>query len=293
MTMTIKTVRTKGASGIGEFQLIAGLFLSLGLFAVSAGLAQGETQQNPTPAKNGAPSLQQPSGSAGAATPAVAPIDPQEQAAYKAFYDASPQDADKKIQMGEDFVAKYPASRYDEGVYANLVQLYVPKQAWDKFYAASDKALALNPDDVGVLTTVGWVIPHTYDPNDPNAAKNLTKAEVDEKHAIEVLGTMAKPANVTDEQFTEFKAEDLAVAHSGLGLVYFRRQQFDDSARELKQATQAAAHPDPTDFYVLGVDLQNLKQNSDAADAFDKCAQIPGGLQPECKRRSDAAKQAK
>jgi hypothetical protein len=76
-------------------------------------------------------------------------------------------------------------------------------------------------------------------------------------------------------------------------LVYFRRQQYDDSAKELTQATQAAIHPDPTDLYVLGVDLQNLKHNAEAADAFDHCAQSPGGLQAECKRRADALKQTK
>ncbi len=92
----------------------------------------------------------------------------------------SPQDPDhpdKKIQMGEDFVEKYPASRYNEGVYAALVQIYVTKQNWDKFYADADKALALNPDDISVLTTVGWVIPHVYSSNDPKADGNLAKAE--------------------------------------------------------------------------------------------------------------------
>ncbi len=74
------------------------------------------------------------------------------------------------------------------------------------------------------------------------------------------------------------KTEDLALAHSGLGLVYFRRQQYDDSAKELKQATQAASTPDPSDLYVLGIDLQTLKQNPEAADAFDRCAQNPGPL---------------
>lgn len=280
--MTIPSFRIKG------FALIA--FLALGSFAAIArpGAARGQAQQNPAPPKNGAPSLQQPSGAAAAA--AQPKIDPQEEAAYKAFYNAPAQDSAKKIQTGEDFVQKYPASHYDEGVYASLVQLYLAKQDWDKFYAAADKALALNPDDASVLTTVGWVIPHVYDPNSLDAAKSLDKAEAYEKHSIELLGAMAKPPNMTDEQFASSKAEDLAEAHSGLGLVYFRRQQYDDSSKELKQATQAAAHPDPTDLYVLGVDLQNLKLNTEAADAFDRCAQIPSGIQGECKSRADAAK---
>jgi tetratricopeptide (TPR) repeat protein len=282
--MTIQSFRRKA---------VLTVFLAIGLFVATgrASAGQGQTQQNQAPPKPGAPSLQ-PAPAAGA--PAAAPqIDPQEEAAYKAFSDASPQDADKKVQMGEDFVQKYPASRYDETVYATLVQIYVVKQDWAKFNAAADKALALDPNDVSVLTTVGWVIPHTYNPSDLDADKNLTKAENYEKHSIELLGTLPKPANMTDEQFAASKTEDLSIAHSGLGLVYFRRQQYDNSAAELKQATQAAVHPDPTDLFVLGVDLQNVKQNADAIDAFNRCAQIPSGLQDECKKRSDALKQAK
>jgi tetratricopeptide (TPR) repeat protein len=284
--MTIQSLRGNRSARLAA---VVVLFFSMGLFRAGVRAAQGQAQQTPPP-KNGAPA----SGtSAAPAAPAAPAVDPQEEAAYKAFFDVSPQDVDKKVQMGEDFVAKYPASRYDGAVYSSLVQLYVPKQDWDKFYAAADKALALNPDDSSVLITVGWVIPHTYNPSDPNAEKNLDKAEAYEKHGIELVGAVAKPANMTDEQFAASKADNLSVAHSGLGLVYFRRQQYDESARELKQSTQAAAHPDPTDLFVLGVDLQSLKLNAEAGDAFDRCAQIPSGLQQQCKSRSDALKQAK
>jgi len=290
--MTIQFLRAVCNKGT----LIGCLFLAAGFFSAvaRAGSSPGEMQQNQTQTapKSGSPSLQ-PSVTAGAAAPAQAAVpkaDPEEEIAYKGFYDASAQDTDKKAQMGEDFVQKYPSSRYDEAVYAGLVQVYLSKQDWDKFYASADKALALNPDDVSVLTTVGWVIPHTYNPNDPNAEKNLAKAEAYEKHSIDVLGALAKPANMTDEQFATSKAEDLAEAHSGLGLVYFRRQQFDSSAKELQQSVQASAHPDPTDFYILGVDLQNLNSNTEAAAAFNSCAQTPNGLQDECKKRADALK---
>jgi tetratricopeptide (TPR) repeat protein len=227
-------------------------------------------------------------GSQGAAT--APKVDPKEEAAYKAFFDASPQDADKKIELGKDFLEKYPMSRYAESVNAGLVQAYYLKQDWKNFYASADQALALNPNDAGVLTVTGWVIPHVYNPNDPDAAKSLDKAEQYEKHAIEVIAAMPKPATMTDEQFTQSKNALLSEAHSGLGLVFFRRQQLDDSVKELQQATQSAPKPDPTDFFVMGIDLQNLGRNTEAADAFNKCAEIPGGLQDRCKQSADTAK---
>jgi len=260
---------------------LTGLALPAFVFGIAAApataSAQAQSKQNPPVA----------------AAPAQPKADPAEEAAYKAFYDAPEQDLDKKISLGEDFVQKYPSSKYDETVYAMLVQAYLNKQDWAKFYNSADNALAIDPDNVGVLTTVGWVIPHTYNPSDPDAAAKLDKAEKYEKHSIEVLGTLPKPVNMTDEQFAASKGEELSQAHSGLGLVYFRRQQFDESSKELQQATQAAAHPDPTDFFILGVDDENLKHNDDAVAAFDKCAAIPGGLQDRCKQESDKVKKAK
>jgi len=227
----------------------------------------------------------------GSQAAAAAPkVDPKEEAAYKAFFDASPQDADKKIELGKDFLEKYPMSRYAESVDAGMVQAYYLKQDWKDFYASADQALALNPNDAGVLTVTGWVIPHVYNPNDPDATKNLDKAEQYEKHAMQVIEAMPKPATMTDDQFTQSKTALLSEAHSGLGLVYFRRQQLDDSVKELQQATQSAPKPDPTDFFVMGIDLQNLGRNTEAADAFNKCAEIPGGLQDRCKQSADTAK---
>jgi tetratricopeptide (TPR) repeat protein len=244
------------------------------------------------PGSSPSPSGQQsPSAQPGQNAPPAAPkLDPAEEAAYKAFFDAGPDAVDTRIQLGNDFVQKYPMSRYNESVYAGLVQAYYQKQDWKNFYTDADKALALYPDDVTVLTIVGWVIPHTFNPADPDALKSLDKAERYEKHAIEVIGAMPKPASLSEDQFAQSKAAVLSEAHSGLGLVYFRRQQTAESASELQQATQAAASPDQTDYFVLGLDLQKLERYPEAADAFTRCSQIMGGLQDRCKQSADASR---
>jgi tetratricopeptide (TPR) repeat protein len=217
-------------------------------------------------------------------------VDPKESKAYKAFYDANPQDPDTRIKLGEDFVKQYPSGPYTESVYTGLVQAYYVKQDWDNFYASADKALAIKPDEVDVLITVGWVIPHIYNPSDPDASKKLDKAEAYETMAIQILANLPKPANLTDEQFAALKTDKSSEAHSGLGLVYFRRQDFDKAAKELELAVQGTSHPDPTDYFALGAALQNTQQYSKAADAYDHCAQIPGSLQSNCKEKADAAR---
>jgi tetratricopeptide (TPR) repeat protein len=250
--------------------------------------AQGQQQQStpPKPATS-APTLQP-----GAPAPADAPkIDPEEEKAYKAFSGAAaPQDSSKQIQLGEEFVQKYPQSKYDEQVYATLMQDYFNKQQLDKMYAAADKALVLNPDDVAVLVLVGWTIPHNYDPNDMASEPLLDKAENYEKHAMEVMDKLAKPANMTDEKFAKAKQDALSQAHSGLGLIYFRRQNYAESVTELQMSEKIASAPDPTDFYVMGIELNQLKRYPEAAEAFDSCAKLPGSLADRCKQNAEQAK---
>jgi tetratricopeptide (TPR) repeat protein len=218
-------------------------------------------------------------------------IDSKELADYKAFYKENQEPA-KKIQLGNAFLQKYPNSALREPVEAALVMAYVDRQDWANVYSTADRALALKPDDVDVLTTVGWVIPHVYQPDDPDASSLLGKAETYEKHALEVMGTMPKPHSLTDGQFTALKAQKSLQAHSALGLVYFRRDDYDNSAKELDQAVANNPNADPTDLYVLGVDLENLKRSGEAAEIFGRCAAIQSSLQDRCKTSADLMKVA-
>jgi tetratricopeptide (TPR) repeat protein len=267
---------------------LSGAVLALLLFVSSSLFAQA-TQTPPAqqPAdKSAAPGA--------AATPAPAPkVDPQEEADYKAFFELKPDDADQHIALGTAFVTKYPNSKYAEAVYAQMTNAEYKKQNFDKMFADGDKAIALNPDDVTVLVITGWVIPHTYNPDDPQAEAKLAKAEKYEKHALEILPTLTKPAamaSMSDADFAKAKTESESQAHSGLGLVYFRQQNYDGAVTELTKAVATTSNPDPTDYFVLGYSLNKVNKYSDAADAFTKCAAIPGGLQARCKQQADDAK---
>jgi len=218
-------------------------------------------------------------------------IDKQEFVDYKKFYKENEEPA-KKIQLGKAFLQKYPKSTLDEAVEAELVNAYIARQDWPDVYATADQALSLKPDDVDVLATVGWVIPHVYHPDDPDADALLSKAETYEKHAMEVLATMPKPPTLSETQFTALKAQKSLQAHSALGLVYFRRDNYDNSAKELQRAVQNNPNPDPADLYVLGIDLQNLQRLNEAAQVFDRCATIQSSLQDRCKQSGDAMKKA-
>jgi tetratricopeptide (TPR) repeat protein len=101
---------------------------------------------------------------------------------------------------------------------------------------------------------------------------------------------MPKPPDLTEAQFAASKAERSFQAHSALGLVYFRREDYDNSVKELQQSTKDNPKPDQTDLFVLGIDLQSLKRYGEAVDAFNQCGQIAGVLQDRCKQSADEAK---
>jgi len=214
--------------------------------------------------------------------------DKDEIAAFQVF--SKEQTPDKKIKLGGAFLEKYPKSPLVERVDAGMMNAYRAQQDWKDTYLFADHALALKPDDVDVLATVAWTIPHVYSPDDADADQELKKSEEYAKHALEVLATMHKPADMSEAQFADSKTRRSFQLHSALGLVYFRREDYANSANELEQATKGNATPDPTDLYALGVDLQNLKRYSEAAEAFRGCGQIAGALQDQCKQNADSTK---
>jgi len=216
----------------------------------------------------------------------AAKIDPREEADYKTFFKLRPEDLDRRMEVGDAFVQKYPDGPFTEPVYSQLTTAAYQKQDFARMETYADHAIALNPDDVTVLVFVGWVIPHSASP----APAELDKAEKFERHALELLPTLTKPAGMSDAQLATAKSEYELQAHSALGLVDYRRENFQGAAVELNQATAGAARPDPADFYVLGVSLNRLDRFSDAASAFSHCAAIPGAQQASCKQRADSAK---
>jgi tetratricopeptide (TPR) repeat protein len=215
-------------------------------------------------------------------------VEREQASAFQSF--SKERDPEKKIQKGREYLMKYPKSPYTEQVDAGLMDTYRTRADWKNEYDYADRALALNPKDVDVLTTVGWTIPHVYTPSDPNAEQELQKAETYSKQAIEILATLQKPRDMSDAEFASAKAKRTFQAHSALGLVYFRHQDYDNSAKELALATKDNPAPDQTDLFVLGVDSQHLNRASDAVDAFGRCSQIAGPYQDRCKQSADAVK---
>jgi len=264
-----------------KMELAGAMILGILLFGGKDALAQaaGTQQQSTQGEKTPAPTTTAPL-TLNAAPP---PVTAEEEAAMKAFRDAPLTDVPKKNQMGEDFVQKYPQSRYRVEVYSWLVKGYYGVGQIDKMEAAGEKELTIQPDDATTLAIMGSILPRAMNASTPDPMKRLTKAEQYSKKALELVPTLQKPAGLTDEQFTAAKNQTSAMAYSGLGLVAYRRGKFEDAITNLDQAVKLDPSPDPVNYYLLGVTNEKGSHFDDAIAAFTKCASLPGGLQPTCK----------
>jgi tetratricopeptide (TPR) repeat protein len=284
--------------GTWQKWIAAGVFTGLLLLGCAGASAQSgssqsgqsgqSSQQNPPPAQQ---ADKDKANTLTLDTPAP-PVNPEEDAAFKAF-DAIPlTDGAKKIQAGEAYVQKYPQSRYLPPVYSALVKVYLAENDIPKMQDAGEKDVAIAPNDVQTLAILGQALPRAWNASMPNAAAQLDKAEKFSKSAIELTPTIPKPDGLTDAQFSMAKNQTLAMAHDGLGLVYFRRGKYDAAIPEFEESAKVDPNPepDPVNFYVLGIADQKTSHFDAAVAAFTKCASVPGGLQATCKSGAEEAK---
>jgi tetratricopeptide (TPR) repeat protein len=251
-----------------------------------------QQQQNDKDKQPAPLSMDTPQGNAPTAAPPAA--SPEEEAAFKEFQAVSPNEIDKRIPMAEQFLQKYPQSRYRPVMYQTLVSGYLAKQEVPKMLDAGEKEIALNPNDTPVLGLMGQTLARTVNSKTPNALEQLNKAEQYSKRAIEVTPTLPKPPDLTDEQFTTAKNNALEMAYSGLGLVYLQKGKFSDAIPVLEQSVKADNHPepDPVNWYLLGLANEKASHFDAAVAAYTKCAAIQSTLQSNCKSGIDSAKKA-
>ena len=190
---------------VGLLGLTAAIFLqaetSRAQYGSSSAPAAAPAQNAPAPKESGKP----------------AKVNKAEEAAYKAVLAAQSGDPAMQIPVGEDFITKFPMSRYVGGVYGMLTTAYYTTGNTDKMFAAGAKALELDPDNVDVLALLAMAIPRRVKSNTPDGPQQLQKAEVYAHHAIELIPNLTKPEAVDEATFEKAKNDKLALCSQRFG----------------------------------------------------------------------------
>ncbi len=264
--------------------------IALLALVASAPLAAQSTQPQKPPGTPAQPPSKQPGAPSGAPAdqPPAPPVNPEEEAAWKAFSETK--DPTLIVKLGEAFVEKYPSSRRKEIALTMLTQHYLNLQQMDKLFTVGEQVLLMNPNNLDVLTILCWTTARTTRPDAQDAVQRWDKAEKYGRHAVELLSSLPKPEQLTEEQFKKTRDEGLSMAHSGLGVVQFRREMYTAAATEFEQAIKLTANPDATDLYLHGVVLKATKRYADASEAFGRCSANPGPFQDSCKKEQAECK---
>src|SRR5260370_26901632 len=123
-----------------------------GLLVCASGIAAGQGSQQGQGSQSQPPAQQSEKPKTPEATPltldAPAPVNAEEDTAYKAFQAVNPSDAAKRIETGEAFLQKYPESRYKSPVYGALTYAYLQAGDTQKMQEYREKEIAIAPHDV-------------------------------------------------------------------------------------------------------------------------------------------------
>jgi tetratricopeptide (TPR) repeat protein len=220
------------------------------------------------------------------------PVNAEEDAAIKVYRDTPASDTAKKLQLGEEFVAKYPQSRYRAEVYNWEVKGYMSQGQIDKMSEAGQKDLELLPDDAQTMALLGSTLPRTMSNSmtPEERQKLLALSEQYSKKALELVPTLTRPSNLTDAQFITGKNQIQALAYGGLGLVAFRRNNWAEAIPNLEQSLKYDPNPDPVNYFLLGVSNEKASHFEDAIAAYTRCAAIQSQLAATCKSGIEEAK---
>ena len=208
--------------------------------------------------------------------------DKKEEKAFEQFLAVAAVDYAKKIQAGEAFLKEYPRSELVKFVYPVLVVCYIQSGQIGKGMTTAQKDFEINPKDYRTMAVLSQTLARTYNATAPIADEQLAKADGYGKKALEGIGALTKPEGMTDEDFARAKDDIGAMAYGGIGLVLLQQKKYADAIPDLQKATSLNAF-DQTNFYLLGVANQNSNHFADAAEAFAKCASLPGNLEATCK----------
>jgi tetratricopeptide (TPR) repeat protein len=174
----------------------------------------------------------------------------EESQAYYAM--ANEKDLNKKISLGEAFLQKFANSDFKDLAYFAMMQAYFQLGDSAKAIDAGKKVIELNPDNIDALAFLSYVFPFVFKADEADATAKLSRTESDARHGLEVLQKIPKPANVTDEQFSQVVKPKRAVFNGAIGFVALQRKDYPAAITAFK----TAAEDSPSDvyaFYRLGL----------------------------------------
>lgn len=240
------------------------------LLVVAAALAAPQTQQpSQQPQQPQQPQQQPP------AQQQVGPKTVEERNAFIAFRDEL--DPAKQVELGNEFLKKFPDSALKAFVYAVLSNAYSMQNDFEHTIEFGEKAIQENPNNLLALLVVSSALSTRTGDSDLDREPKLKRAEDYAKHAIQMINALPQPAGMTEPEWTARRRATEASPHASLGLVYLKRRVYNDAIEQLKMATEMnTLLPNAIDFFWLGLAYEMNKNFDLATPAFQHSIELGG-----------------
>jgi tetratricopeptide (TPR) repeat protein len=169
---------------------------------------------------------------------------------YDAFQAMSVEkDPNKRIALAQAILQKYTTSDFKDAAYVGMMGAYQQLGDSAKAIDAAHHALEANPDNLDALTYLSFAFPYTFSSKSADAESQLSRADSDAKHGLEVLQKLQKPANVTDEQFNTYVKPKRSTFNTAVAFVAVQRKDYAAAIVLLK----AAADDNPNDSLLFSL----------------------------------------
>lgn len=201
---------------------------------------------------------------------------------FKSKYNRTPGDPELgvfvRVRTAEEFLSKYPESGLAPFVHQQSALFYQQLNDFSGLSEHGEKALEKLPENPLIMTILASAYAEKQDHD-----KCLEKAE----KAIQLLNNMVKPAALTDEQWTQNKANLLSTNFASLGMVHLSRAQAGAGGDEQKKTDlqkavdnfqQALANNkmDDISYYRMGISFTLLNKGDEAIQALAKAVAVNG-----------------
>lgn len=178
---------------------------------------------------------------------------------YNAFQACrSEQNPQQRLKVCDDFVAKFPSSTLMPFVYQLYYGTHNQLRNYPKVIEYADKALDLGDklEQGSRLDAIYWrtfAFHFAFNPEkDVNAVQQLTRARDLAREGITILNGLAKPDNLTPEQFAEQKKGPLALMNYTVGFASLQLKEYASAVEALRTALTFNAN-DAVTLFRLGL----------------------------------------
>jgi tetratricopeptide (TPR) repeat protein len=214
-----------------------------------------------------------------AGTPAAAPGGPSKEeteALQKIQQTQQANDADGLMKAVDDFTIKFPTSTFRGPVLTMAGDAARTKNNGAKARFYYENAVKADPESDYAMIMLATIIAQGTGENDLDKKQKLDQAQSYVDKGMDLVNKRTKRPGESDQQFTELKKDDLAMAHTAEAFIKMANSQNGEAGKEFLTAVDTAAHGDASNLIRAGMAFNNAKQFDEANKALDRFLALPG-----------------